>query len=126
MSKDLDTMTPHELTAGLMRGDRTDMRCGYGPYAAAMAAANRFDLGDDACRRLFDWSLGFHDGIHDAMHRDDPEVGEGPKRPGMAENESYLRGRIDGRMEPGFFLYPARPEPDPVDFSRSLFERDRH
>lgn len=122
--QDTSRMSPHELTAGLMRGSRVDMQLGYGPYAAAMAAAQRNDLSDEKCRALFDWALGFHDGIHDAMHRDDPNVEKGPERPGMAESESYMRGRIDGRSESGFHLYPSRPEPQPRQFERWMAERD--
>lgn len=123
MSKSLDDMTPHELTAGLMRGNRADMQLGYGPYAAAMAAADRHKLSDANIRPLFDWALGFHDGLHDAMRRDDVEVEEGPKRLGMAESESYLRGRIDGRSESGLNLYPSSPEPQPREFERWMAER---
>ena len=124
MSKqDLDSMTPHELTAGLMRGNRVDMQLGYGPYAAAMTAADRHKLSDASVRSLFDWALGFHDGIHDAMHRDDDDVEEGPKRPGMAENETYLTGRVEGRSESGLYLYPSAPEPTPREFERWMAER---
>ena len=122
--QDLDAMNPRELTAGLMRGNRADMQLGYGPYSAAMAAANRHDLDDPHVRELFDWALGYHDGMHDAVHNDDRYVEKGPERPGMAVNETYLKGRIEGRSENGFTLYLASPESQPRVFERWMAERN--
>lgn len=111
-SKPLDEYTPHELAAGLMRGNRMDMQTGYPAFSAALVAADRNNLSEHDTRALLDWSLGFNDGIHDAMHLSDPNVEKGPDRPSLAENENYLRGRIDARLEGGFGLYPSSPQSD--------------
>lgn len=107
---DIDKMTPRELSAGLMRGNRIDMQTGYSPRSAALTAAERNNLSEQRARELLDWSLGFHDGLYDAMHRDDPGVEDVPKRPSLASNEMYLQGRINGRSESGLYLYPCAPE----------------
>jgi hypothetical protein len=104
-SKPLDEYTPHELSAGLMRGNRVDMQRGYSPYSAALVAADRNNLSEHDTRALLDWSLGFHDGIWDAT------------RESMAENENYMRGRIDAHTESGFHLYPTEPE-EPASVER--------
>ena len=120
---DIDQMSPQELSAGLMRGNRADMQLGYGPRSAAMTAAERHQLSQESFRALLDWSLGFHDGLHDAMHRDDPEVDVGPERPAMAENEDYLRGRIEARSESGLYLYPAAPEDSAIVSGEDVLRR---
>jgi hypothetical protein len=109
---DIDAMTALDLCVGLMRGDRNDMRLGYSPASAALAAAQRKGLDDAHTRALLDYALGFSDGMHDAMHRGDPTTPHGPQRASMASNEQYLTGRIAGRLEDGPHLYPTSPEPD--------------
>lgn len=107
---DLDAMSPIDLCCGLMRGDRADMKMGYSPAAAALAAAERNGLDETRTRALLDYALGFSDGMHDSMHRADPTVPYGPERRSLAANEQYLTGRIAGRLENGFMLYPTGPE----------------
>jgi hypothetical protein len=106
---DIDAMTPHELTAGLMRGDRTDMRLGYDPKSAALAAIERKKLSPEQARKLIEWAQGFHDGMYDAMAHSEREVQRGPYRPEMADSTNYMEGRVLGRAENGFFLYPSAP-----------------
>lgn len=110
--QDLDSMSPIDLCCGLMRGDRSDMRLGYSPAAAALAAAERNKLDEAHTRALLDYALGFSDGMHDSMHNADPTVPYGPERRSLADNEQYLTGRIAGRLEDGFMLYPTGPEKD--------------
>jgi hypothetical protein len=107
---DIDEMTPHELTAGLMRGDRTDMRLGYSAKAAALTTAERKQLSPEQYQKLLEWAQGFHDGMYDAIAHSDPEVERGPYRPAMADSTNYMEGRVMGRAENGFFLYPSKPE----------------
>jgi hypothetical protein len=107
---DIDSMTPRELAAGLMRGDREDFKLGYSPRSAALAAAQRNELSEDDARKLLDWALGFHDGMHDAMHTSDPNVEGAPQRESFRENSDYLEGRGAGFRENGFRLYPTAVE----------------
>ena len=62
---DLNKMTPRQLTAGLMRGNRIEMKMGYSPEAAASAAARRAGWDNDSpeFKELLAYAQGFADGL---------------------------------------------------------------
>lgn len=107
MGKSLEEMTARELCAGLMRGDRVDMKLGYSYEAAALTAAEHKDLTEPAVKRLLNYALGFGEGMAHALHRADSDTAEGPPvRSGFADDRDYVAGRRDGEAEEGFLLYP--------------------
>lgn len=103
--KSLDEMTPRELCAGLMRGDRVDMRLGYSAKSAAITAAERNRLDKLATARLVDYAVGFADGMQVAIGESDPSVSV--YVPTQDHGDDYRDGRRDGEGEEGFTLYPS-------------------
>jgi hypothetical protein len=63
MTLNINDMTPRQLAAGLMRGNKDEFKLGYGPHAAAHAAANRNGLSESEFRELVAYCEGFHDGL---------------------------------------------------------------
>lgn len=109
---DLDAMTARELTAGLMRGDRLDMKLGYSALSAAHAAAatKHITVPSDAWDGLLSWAEGFQDGMADAIEQYDPQVRY--RRTGLdgaKDAAAYTTGRAQGRREAGPTLYPSIP-----------------
>jgi hypothetical protein len=105
---DINKMTPREFCAGLMRGDRTDMKAGYSYQSAALVAAERNNLDEDDVRKLLRYALGFAEGMVHAMHRSDPSNPPGPDpMAALSDDADYVDGRRDGLTEEGFLLYPA-------------------
>lgn len=105
---DIDQMTPRELCAGLMRGDRADMKLGYSYESAALVAAERNILSEDATRRLLRYAFGFAEGMVHSMNLSDPHNPPGPDpKPSLSNDVDYLQGRADGMAENGFMIYPS-------------------
>lgn len=105
-------MTPRELCGGLMRGDRVDMKRGYGPESAALVAAERNKLDEDEFRTLLAWALGFADGMQEAIHRSDPATPPPAslKTGNPATATAYREGLASGRTEDGLRLFPTPRE----------------
>jgi hypothetical protein len=103
---DLDKMTATELCAGLMRGDRVDMKRGYSAESAALTAAERKDLGEDDTHRLLAFAHGFRDGMAQAMHSGDPAV---PivRTKQIRHPADWQSGYDLGQSEDPLTLYPA-------------------
>lgn len=115
MPVDIDSMTPREMTAGLMRGDRVDMKRGYSAESAALVAADFKGLSVDEKDRLLAFAYGFADGIAESIERTDPVVQYERYGAGIGYDTEYLDGLTLGRSEAGMLLYPtlkiATPNP---------------
>jgi hypothetical protein len=107
---DIDSMTPREMVAALMRGDRIDMRLGYTAESAVLATV---EFGTDVAE-LLAYARGFADGMADAIESKDratrfernglPDPHVGPKAVA-----AYMDGLSEGRLETAFTLYPSLP-----------------
>jgi hypothetical protein len=107
----IDELTPHDLCAGLMRGDRVDMKRGYNFRAAAMAAAERKGLTEEETDELVAFARGFAIGMRQAMHEADPAMPEPPEELELdyedrRQRRAYKVGQALGETEDGFRLYP--------------------
>lgn len=109
---DIDKLSAHDLCAGLMRGDRVDMKRGYSFYSAAQAAAERKGLTDEETDELVAFARGFAIGMRQAMREADPAMPEPPDELELdyedrRQRRAYKVGQALGETEDGFGLYPA-------------------
>lgn len=96
----LETMTDRELIAGLMRGNRAELKLGYSPANAELAVRDlRPDASEDELR-------GYSQGFSDGMRRTESMVV--PADPPNVENEAYRDGYADGLREDEGASYPSR------------------
>lgn len=96
----IDTLTPRELVAGLMRGYRPELRLGYSPANAALAA-KRLHPGLDP-----DELRGYSEGYSDGMQRSESMVLA--TDPDTVENCAYREGYIEGLSQDVDLTYPSQ------------------
>lgn len=95
----LESLTARELIAGLMRGNRAELKLGYSPANAALAVRDlRPDASEDELR-------GYSEGFSDGMRRMESMVSE--TDPPTVENEAYRAGFADGLREDERLSYPS-------------------
>jgi hypothetical protein len=92
---------PRELIRGLMRGNRAELKLGYSPANAVLAAKRLHPDIDDKEMR------GYSQGFSDGLCRDDSMVTEADD-PNNVENAAYITGYTDGYREPISHTYPSR------------------
>lgn len=99
MSGTLDSLTARELIAGLMRGNRAELKLGYSPANAELAVRDLRP--DENVDELRGYSQGFQDGMLSVesmvVDSDPPNV----------ENEAYRAGYADGLREDDRITYPG-------------------
>lgn len=99
MSNTLEALTDRELVAGLMRGNRAELKLGYSPANAELAVRGlRPNASHEELR-------GYSQGFSDGMQRSQPMVV--PADPPDTENEAYRDGYSDGLQEDERFTYPS-------------------
>lgn len=104
---DLATMHPRELIRGLMRGNRAELKLGYSPANAVLAAVN--PRGSDGAIRD-DVQFGelelYAQGYSDGMRRHDIMASQGDTP--CAETDAYCVGYVHGLLEPVERTYPSK------------------
>lgn len=75
---DLDRMTPREVVAGLMRGNREEQKLGYSAEAAVAMAATVKDLDHNVLVELVAYAEGFADGLPEDPARAMPNISQRP------------------------------------------------
>jgi hypothetical protein len=119
---DLDKLSPREMVAGLMRGNRDELRLGYTWLAAAQVTADRKGLDNDQRAQLRAYGEGFAEGMNHAewsyLASIDPEyrrrnrarlvvINAEHRRRASGQRTPYLDGLKDGEREDARRIMPA-------------------
>jgi len=72
---DFEQMTPREIVAGLMRGNREEQKLGYSAGSAVITAVRLKHLDDDDAADLLNYAEGFAAGLVESTERTMPASG---------------------------------------------------